>query len=116
VTGALGSRCAGVFTGIVRHVPRCTVDALQAEIERVDADCLVSFGGGRPIGSCKVAIHGVSALTMDTADWLWVSTRIRALDHAIEYVYAICTSADQRGPCRQIDLTVPAAPARVHDG
>ena len=40
VTGALGSRCAGVFTGIVQHVPRGTVDALQAEIERVNA-CLL---------------------------------------------------------------------------
>ena len=124
VTGALGSRCAGVFTGIVQHVPRGTVNALQAEIERVDADALVSFGGGSPIDSCKVAIHGVSAtrelvhiavpttlsaaeytaaggvtdestrvkggvwdarvaprtvindpaLTLDTPDWLWVST------------------------------------------
>ena len=139
VTGALGSRCAGVFTGIVQHVPRGTVDALQAEIERVNADCLVSFGGGSPIDSCKVAIHGVSAtrelvhiavpttlsaaeytsaggvtdestrvkggvwdarvaprtvindpaLTMDTPDWLWVSTGMRALDHAIECAYAI---------------------------
>jgi len=61
VTGALGARCAGAFTGIVQHVPRGTVDALQAEIERVNADCLVSFGGGSPIDSCKVAIHGVSA-------------------------------------------------------
>jgi alcohol dehydrogenase class IV len=61
VTGALGSRRADVFTGIVQHVPRGTVDALQAEIERVNADCLVSFGGGSPIDSCKVAIHGVAA-------------------------------------------------------
>ena len=127
------------FTGIVKHVPRGTVDALQAEIERVDADCLVSFGGGSPIDSCKVAIHGVAAsrelvhiavpttlsaagytsaggvtdestrvkggvwdarvaprtvindpaLTMDTPDRLWVSTGMRALDHAIECAYAI---------------------------
>lgn len=139
VTAALGSRCAGVFTGIVQHVPRGTVDALQAEIERVNADCLVSFGGGSPIDSCKVAIHGVAAsrelvhiavpttlsaaeytsaggvtdestrvkggvwdarvaprtvindpaLTVDTPDWLWVSTGMRALDHAIECAYAI---------------------------
>src|SRR5581483_6482335 len=26
VTGALGSRCAGVFTGVVQHVPRGTVN------------------------------------------------------------------------------------------
>src|SRR5215831_9184746 len=53
---ALGSRCVGAFTGIVQHVPRSTVDSLQKEVVRVDADCLVSFGGGSPIDSCKVAI------------------------------------------------------------
>src|SRR5215475_2886953 len=139
VTASLGSRCAGVFTGIVQHVPRSTVDALQAEIERVNADCLVSFGGGSPIDSCKVAIFGMldkrelnhiaipttlsaaeytfaggvtdestrvkggvydsrvgprtviadPLLTLDTPDWLWVTTGMRALDHAIECAYAI---------------------------
>jgi len=29
------------------------------------------------------------ALTLDTPDWLWVSTGIRALDHAVEVIYAI---------------------------
>src|SRR6266853_227145 len=51
VTGALGPRCVGVYNGVVQHVPRSTVDALQKEVERLDADCLVSFGGGSPIDS-----------------------------------------------------------------
>src|SRR5579883_3510138 len=138
VTGALGSRCVGVYNGVVQHVPRSTVDALQKEIERLDADCLVSFGGGSPIDSAKVAIGllphrelthiavpttlsaaeytfagGVTddstrvkgglydpratprtviadpALCAGTPDWLWVSTGMRALDHAIECAYAI---------------------------
>jgi alcohol dehydrogenase len=139
VTASLGSRCAGVFTGIVQHVPRSTVDALIGEIERTNADCLVSFGGGSPIDSCKVAIHGMLAkrellhiavpttlsaaeythaggvtdestrvkggvweprvlprtvitdplLALETPDWLWVTTGMRALDHAIECSYAI---------------------------
>src|SRR5215471_18363460 len=138
VTGALESRRVGVFTGVVQHVPRSTVDALQKEVERVDADCLVSFGGGSPIDSCKVAIGmlphreithiavpttlsaaeytfagGVTdettrvkggvydprstprtvvadpRLCAETPDWLWVSTGMRALDHAIECAYAI---------------------------
>src|SRR5580700_11231629 len=46
VTGALGSGCASVFSGIIQHVPRGTVNDLEKEIERVDADCLVSLGGG----------------------------------------------------------------------
>src|SRR5580704_5373239 len=49
VTGALGSNCASVFQGIVQHVPRGTVNELEKEIERVDADSLVSLGGGSPI-------------------------------------------------------------------
>jgi alcohol dehydrogenase len=139
VTAALGSRCASVFMGIVQHVPRGTVNELEKEIERVDADNLVSLGGGSPIDSSKVAIYGLldrrelvhiavpttlsaaeythaggvtdettrvksgvydvrvlprtvindPALTLSTPDWLWVSTGIRALDHAIECAYAI---------------------------
>src|ERR1700722_12353421 len=139
VTGALGLHCAAVFAGIVQHVPRGTVNDLQKEIERVDADCLVSLGGGSPIDSAKVAMYGLldtrelihiavpttlsaaeythaggvtdestrvksgvydmrvlprtvindPLLTLATPDWLWVSTGIRALDHAIECAYAI---------------------------
>ena len=139
VTAALGEQCAAVFTGIVQHVPRGTVNQLQAEIERVNADSVVSLGGGSPIDSTKVAIYGLlekreivhiavpttlsaaeythaggvtdestrvksgvydprvlprtviadPAMTLATPDWLWVSTGIRALDHAIECAYAI---------------------------
>jgi alcohol dehydrogenase len=139
VTGALGARLASVFSGIIQHVPRGTVNDLEKEIERVDADSLVSLGGGSPIDSSKVAIYGLletrelvhiavpttlsaaeythaggvtdestrvksgvydmrvlprtvildPALTLPTPDWLWVSTGIRALDHAIECAYAI---------------------------
>ncbi|HLK49096.1 MAG TPA: iron-containing alcohol dehydrogenase [Bryobacteraceae bacterium] len=139
VTGALGSRCAGVFTGVVQHVPRGTVNALAEELKRLNADCVVSLGGGSPIDSCKVALYGLlperelvhiavpttlaaaeythaggvtdettrvksgvydprvlprtvvadPVLTLATPDWLWVTTGMRALDHAIECAYAI---------------------------
>jgi alcohol dehydrogenase class IV len=140
VTGALDGRCAGVFAGVVMHVPRKTTEALQQEIERVNADCVVSFGGGSPIDSCKAAAFGLlakrelihiaipttlsaavytwaggvtdestrlksgvvydprvlprtvindPALALSTPDWLWVTTGMRALDHAIECAYAI---------------------------
>ena len=56
VTGALGSRCAAVFKNSQQHVPLHTVRELAAEIKRVDADCLVAFGGGSPIDTIKVAI------------------------------------------------------------
>jgi len=139
VTGALGSRCAGVFAGVVMHVPRKTTELLQQRIDEVNADSLVSFGGGSPIDSSKVAAYGLlpgrelihiavpttlsaaeytwaggvtdestrvksgvydqrvmprtvindPALTLSTPDWLWVTTGMRALDHAIECAYAI---------------------------
>jgi maleylacetate reductase len=139
VTRALGPLCASVFTGVIQHVPSSTVNALQKEIERFDADSLISFGGGSPIDTCKVAIYGalparelvhiaipttLSAaeythaggvtdettkvkggvwdprvlprtvindplLALETPDWLWITTGMRALDHAIECAYAI---------------------------
>lgn len=57
VTGAMGSRAAGVFREAKQHVPSSSVDRLKAEIERLDADGLISFGGGSPIDTCKVASH-----------------------------------------------------------
>lgn len=140
VTGALAGRCAGVFAGVVMHVPRKTTEALRQEIERVNADCVVSFGGGSPIDSCKAAVFGLlpkrelihiaipttlsaaeytwaggvtdesthvksstiydprvlprtvindPVLSLSTPDWLWVTTGMRALDHAIECAYAV---------------------------
>ena len=139
VTGAMGAGCAGVFKGARQHVPHSVVGQLEAEITRLDADSLVSFGGGSPIDTCKVASFGFLAsrdlvhiavpttlsageythaggvtdettrvksgvsdprlaprvvindptLTLETPDWLWVATGMRALDHAIETSYAI---------------------------
>ena len=160
VTGAMGARCAAVFKGASQHVPADSVRALTAELQRVNADAVVSFGGGSPIDSAKVAIAsmlygrdmtleggkldwaaaiapagerdaiiqiaipttlsageytpagGVTdvrvgqkagvidarlqprtvvndpQMTLATPDWLWVSTGMRALDHAIEAIYS----------------------------
>jgi len=160
VTGVLGARCACVFTGVRQHVPISAVRELLAEIEHVNADCLVSFGGGSPIDCSKVAAYAVlngrdplaaalapgsaptaeesarardiihiavpttisageythvagvtdestlvkegvgdprilaktvindPLLTLETPDWLWVSTGMRSLDHAVETIYS----------------------------
>jgi len=58
VTQAAGAGCVAVFKGARQHVPRSSVNELEALIERVDADGLVSFGGGSPIDTCKVASYG----------------------------------------------------------
>ena len=164
VTGALGARCAGVFAGVVMHVPRKTTELLEQEIERVDADCLVSFGGGSPIDSSKVAAYGLLArrelihiavpttlsaaeythaggvtdestrvksgvydprvlprtvindpkLTLATPDWLWVTTGMRALDHAIECAYAIRHQPISDAlACKAIALLTEHLPASI---
>lgn len=139
VTDALGERCAVVFRQVGQHVPRNSVQKLQGEIERVRADCVISFGGGSPIDACKAACYAflpardvvhiavpttLSAgeytytagitdeesrvksgiadprlqprtvlndplLAIETPAWLWLATGVRALDHAVECIYAI---------------------------
>jgi alcohol dehydrogenase len=59
VTGALGERCAAVYKGVAQHVPAPGVRALVAEMKRVNADCLISFGGGSPIDAAKVAAESI---------------------------------------------------------
>jgi alcohol dehydrogenase class IV len=59
VTQALGSRCMTVYKGAQQHVPLRTVRELVVEIKRVDADCLISFGGGSPIDTAKVAAAAI---------------------------------------------------------
>jgi alcohol dehydrogenase len=161
VVGAMAGRCAGVFAGAAQHVPSGTVRELTKELERLDADAVVSFGGGSPIDTAKVAAASVMngrdmtreagelqlerafgaapegpelihiavpttlsageytpgggatdessrvkratldprlqpkmvindpELTASTPDWLWASTGMRALDHAIEAAYSV---------------------------
>src|SRR3984957_8644251 len=55
VTAAAGARLAGAFKGASQHVPSQTVTALVEEYKRSGADCMVSFGGGSPIDTVKVA-------------------------------------------------------------
>jgi len=159
VTAALGARCAAVYKGAQQHVPLKTVRELIDEIKRAEADCLVSFGGGSPIDTAKVAAAAIltgrdpgaaridfgrtdgtiddardlveiaipttlsageytpaggvtneatrikggvidarlqprtiindPALTVETPNWLWVATGMRALDHAVEGIYSM---------------------------
>jgi alcohol dehydrogenase class IV len=161
VTSALDARCAAVFKGAQQHVPVNTVRELVNETKRVNADCLVSFGGGSPIDTAKVAADAILTgrnpgegaqhiefgganakidagrdlveiavpttlsageytpaggvtdeatkikgavvdprlqprtvindpkLTLETPNWLWVATGMRALDHAVEGIYSM---------------------------
>ncbi len=156
VKRALDFRLAGVFCGIRQHVPSKTMLAAVEEAKRIDADCLIAFGGGSPIDAAKLVqmaiLTGSStsepidfsrsktvvvgpelpnfaipttlsageftggagmtdevtrhkggrfderlqpkvvimdpALTLETPDWLWASTGVKALDHAVECSYS----------------------------
>ena len=141
VKRAAGTALVGVFTGAVQHVPSRTVGELVDEARRLGADSFVSFGGGSPIDTVKVAAMrllgenpgsgmphiavpttlsageftpfggmtdeakrekgGVGdqrlqakvvildpELTRETPAWLWASTGMRALDHAVECAYS----------------------------
>jgi alcohol dehydrogenase len=59
VQDALGRRCAGVFAGVVQHVPARTVDLLLQQLRDGNIDCLVSLGGGSPIDTAKAAAHAL---------------------------------------------------------
>ncbi|MBV8772569.1 MAG: iron-containing alcohol dehydrogenase, partial [Deltaproteobacteria bacterium] len=59
VTSPLGSRCMAVYKGAQQHVPLRTIRELVDEIKRTDADCLISFGGGSPIDTAKVAAASI---------------------------------------------------------
>jgi alcohol dehydrogenase len=48
-----------VFKGISQHVPMQSVRDLTEELRRLEADAVVSFGGGSPIDASKVAIASI---------------------------------------------------------
>jgi len=142
IARALGELHAGTAPSIGEHAPRSGVEAAVAEARRLEADLLVSAGGGSPIDAAKavaLALEGergeviphiaipttLSAaefshlagvtdedgsrrvkagfadprvtpravvldarLTLYTPPTLWLSSGIRALDHAVETLYA----------------------------
>ena len=140
VVEVLGTLHAGTFSSIRQHAPKGDV-AQAADLARsLQADVLVSVGGGSPIDAAKAVVHALAqdkgvylphiampttlsaaeftpsagvtdeekrakagfmderitprsvlldaTLTVPTPLRLWISTGIRALDHAVETLYA----------------------------
>jgi alcohol dehydrogenase class IV len=54
LTEALGHRCAGISTDAREHAPASSVRAMTAQLQALQADAIVSFGGGSAIDSAKV--------------------------------------------------------------
>ena len=140
VIQALGTLHAGTFSNIRQHAPKGDVAQAVKLARSVQADALVSVGGGSPIDAAKAVTHALAqdndvflphiampttlsaaeftpsagvtdeekrakggladarmtprsvildaALTLPTPLRLWISTGIRALDHAVETLYA----------------------------
>jgi alcohol dehydrogenase class IV len=140
VAQALGSLHAGTFAGVRQHTPSSAVAQALDAARALDADVLISVGGGSPIDAAKAVAmelareRGVfpaqialpttlsaaefshsagvtdeqrrtkagfadphvaprivildAGLTLATPMQLWLSSGIRALDHAIETLYA----------------------------
>jgi alcohol dehydrogenase class IV len=50
---SLGDACAGIFDGVETHVPLAVVEAAIDKFRSLDADCLVTFGGGSSVDTGK---------------------------------------------------------------
>jgi alcohol dehydrogenase len=192
VAAMLQNRCVSVFTGARQHVPASTVAALLQAMQAVEADSLVSVGGGSPIDTAKCAVHALitgrvprtaetrgqggdnsprlpdsvvrgsadapvhvaipttlsageftdvagmtdegtlikharrdtrlaprsvitdPVLTLETPEWLWAASGIRALDHAIETLYSHAPHViSQTLAARAIQMLVTHLPLSV---
>lgn len=58
---ALGAKAAGVFSASGQHVPRASVLAAADAAREVEADIIVSLGGGSPCDTAKLAALAVAA-------------------------------------------------------
>lgn len=92
VRGAIGDRCAGVFTGVRAHSPVPDVEAAARELERLEADAVVAVGGGSAIVTARAA----SILLAENA---------AAKD--------LCTYQDEKGELKSPKLLAPKLPQFV---
>ncbi len=112
-------KLAGVFSEIRQHAPESGIKLAAKAAREARADSLVSLGGGSPIDATKIVVKEISEnfrhsslphlaipTTLSAAEfshaagmtdeklpsWLWASTGIRSLDHAVE---AVCSPRHQ---------------------
>jgi alcohol dehydrogenase class IV len=53
IVSDLGGLCVGMFTGATMHTPLWVTEAAMQEVLALDADCLISIGGGSTTGLGK---------------------------------------------------------------
>lgn len=109
---ALGGRYVGTHDDMPAHSPRSAVVACANAARKARADLLVTVGGGSVTDGGKAVTicleHGITdvrvglkqsyihpgiipqtvildpAVTVHTPEWLWLSSGVRAIDHAVE--------------------------------
>ena len=89
---AAGDRCAGVHAGVKAHSPLPAVEAAAAELQRLNADCIIALGGGSAIVTARAA--GILLAEKGGARQL-------------------CTSRDESGRLRSPRLLAPKLPQFV---
>ena len=57
VTAPIRDRCVAVFAGSRQHVPASSVAQLIEVLQQREADGIISFGGGSPIDTAKLAVQ-----------------------------------------------------------
>ena len=92
VRGAMGDRCAGVFSGVRAQSPRPAVEAAAAELKRLEADAVVVVGGGSAIVTARAA----SILVAEGGD-----------------LEALSTSRDAQGRLHSPRLLAPKLPQLI---
>jgi len=72
VRAALGSRCAGVYSGARAHSPLPSVEAGAGELKRLEADAVVALGGGSAIVTARAAsiLHAEKGNAKDLSTFL----------------------------------------------
>ncbi len=76
----LGWRHAGTFAGIQQHVPKSGIVAASQLVAEVDADLLVSLGGGSPIDAAKSVARAIAAESGRTLPHVALPTTLSAAE------------------------------------
>ena len=69
VQAALGTACAGVFTGVVEQSPLAAVEAAVEALRQLNADAVIALGGGSTVVTARAAtiLHGEGGAAHDLA-------------------------------------------------
>ncbi|MCC6196430.1 MAG: iron-containing alcohol dehydrogenase [Burkholderiales bacterium] len=92
VRSGMGTRCAGVFEGVVAHSPIESVVAAAEELKRRSADAVVALGGGSSIVTARAG----SILAAENRD-----------------VRSLCTTRDAEGKLHSPKLLAPKLPQLI---